>query len=147
MQSCSTQNHTRASWHQSELVRADLGSLMRWARAHPHTERGLGGSLRGTGGSKLPPGSSKSMIVAQKQSKKASKQAPVRIQLHTAPSYMGGAALVVVAATAAVAFLLSFLHSFLITCISLFVTAKKTKKNNTFHHNTFKQALPELLIY
>ncbi len=73
MQSCSTQNHTRGSWHQTELVRADLGSLMRWVRAHPHTHRGLGGSLRGTGGSKQPPGSSKSMIVAQKQSK--SKQA------------------------------------------------------------------------
>jgi len=29
MQSCSTQNHTRGSWHQTELVRADLGSLMR----------------------------------------------------------------------------------------------------------------------
>jgi hypothetical protein len=38
------------------------------------------------------------MIVAQKQSKSKSKQAPVRIQLHTAPSYMGGAALVVAAA-------------------------------------------------
>jgi hypothetical protein len=33
------------------------------------------------------------------------------------------------------------------TCISLFVTAKKKTKKSTFNHNTFKQALPELLMY
>ncbi len=119
MQSCSTQNHTRGSWHQTELVRADLGSLMRWARARAEDWVGPCEGLAALSS----PGSSKSMIVAQKQSK--SKQASTSTYPTAHCTVIHGWCCSCCCCCCCC--LLSFLHSFLMTSISLFVTAKKPK--------------------
>jgi hypothetical protein len=80
------------------------------------------------------------MIVAQKQStsKQASKHQYVSnctLHRHTWVVLL-------------LLWLLLLLPSFLPHDLHFFVRhCKRTKKKHTFNHNTFKQALPELLIY
>jgi hypothetical protein len=104
--------------------------------------RGLGGSLRGIGGSKLPGVKQINDCCTEAKQKQASKHQYVSnctLHRHT---------WVVLLLLLLLLLLPSFLPSFLSHDQHFFVRhCKKTKKQNTFNHNTFKQALPELLMY
>ncbi len=137
MQSCSTQNHTRGSWHQTELVRADLGSLMRWD-ARTQREDWVG-PCEGLAALSSPGVKQINDCCTEAKQKQASKHQYVSnctLHRHTW-----------VVLLLLLLLLPSFLPSFLPHHLHFFVLHCKKTKKNTFNHNIFKQALPELLMY
>lgn len=137
MQSCSTQNHTRGSWHQTELVRADLGSLMRWARTQREDWVGPCEGLAALSSPGVKQINDCCTEAKQKQASKHQYVSNCTLHRHTW----------VVLLLLLLLLLPSFLPSFLPHHLHFFVRHCKKTKKNTFNHNNFKQALPELLMY